>query len=223
MAGTVVDSTGGVLPGVPVIAVNTATGNVFEGISDGSGNFRMSVRAGLYEITAALPGFQTVTVTGVQLLLAQTVDTELMLAPATLEETVTVTGEAPLLDTTASVVGSNIDPAQMAELPINGRNWMDLALLTPGARRNESGGYVQNRQGYSQTNVDGQQTTVNYHSGGDNEQVGFSRDAIQEFQVVANRFDATQGRWRAWWSTRSRSRAPTPFRVARAGISVTTA
>jgi hypothetical protein len=194
LAGTVVDSTGGVLPGVPVIAVNTATGNVFEGISDGSGEFRMSVRAGLYEITAALPGFQTVTLTGVQLLLAQTVDTELMLAPATLEETVTVTGEAPLLDTTASVVGSNIDPAQMAELPINGRNWMDLALLTPGARRNESGGYVQNRQGYSQTNVDGQQTTVNYHSGGDNEQVGFSRDAIQEFQVVANRFDATQGR-----------------------------
>ena len=194
LAGTVVDSTGAVLPGVPVIAVNTATGNVFEGISDGSGEFRMSVRAGLYEITAALPGFQTVTQTGVQLLLAQSLDLELVLAPATLEETITVTGEAPLLDTTASVVGSNINPEQMAELPINGRNWMDLALLTPGARRNESGGFVQNRQGYAQTNVDGQQTTVNYHSGGDDEQVGFSRDAIQEFQVVANRFDATQGR-----------------------------
>ncbi len=82
----------------------------------------------------------------------------------------------------------------MEELPINGRNWMDLALLTPGARRNESGGYVQNRQGYSQTNVDGQQVTTIYHSGGDNEQPQWSRDSIAEFEVVANRFDATQGR-----------------------------
>ena len=194
LTGTVVDSTGGVLPGVPVIAVHTATGNVFEGISDGSGEFRMLIRAGVYEVTAALPGFQTVTITGLQVALGAIVESELMLAPASLEETVTVTGEAPLIDTTASTVGANIDPEQMAELPINGRNWMDLALLTPGARRNESGGFVQNRQGYSQTNVDGQQVTRNYHSGGDNEQAGFSRDAIQEFQVVANRFDATQGR-----------------------------
>jgi len=194
LAGTVVDSTGGVLPGVPVIAIHLATGNVFEGISDGSGQFRMPVRTGVYEVTAALPGFQTVTQTDVNLLLGEIIETTLTLAPATLEETVTVTGEAPLIDTTASTVGANIDPEQMAELPINGRNWMDLALLTPGARRNESGGYVQNRQGYSQTNVDGQQITRNYHSGGDNEQAGFSRDAIQEFQVVANRFDATQGR-----------------------------
>jgi len=194
LAGTVVDSTGGVLPGVPVIAIHLATGNVFEGISDGTGQFRMPVRTGLYEVTAALPGFQTVTQTGVQLLLGEVFEATLTLAPATLQETVTVTGEAPLLDTTASTVGANIDPEQMAELPINGRNWMDLALLTPGARRNESGGYVQNRQGYSQTNIDGQQVTRNYHSGGDNEQAGYSRDAIQEFQVVANRFDATQGR-----------------------------
>jgi hypothetical protein len=194
LAGTVVDSTGGVLPGVPVIAIHLATGNVFESITDGAGEFRMLVRTGTYEVTAALPGFQTVTQTGVQLLLGAIFEATLTLAPATLEETVTVTGEAPLIDTTASTVGANIDPEQMAELPINGRNWMDLALLTPGARRNESGGFVQNRQGYSQTNVDGQQVTRNYHSGGDNEQAGFSRDAIQEFQVVANRFDATVGR-----------------------------
>ena len=194
ITGTVVDTTGGVLPGVPVIAIHLATGNVFESVSDGTGQFRMPVRAGDYEVTAALAGFQTVTQTGLQVLLGTITDTQLELAPATLEETVTVTGEAPLIDTTASTVGANINPEQMAELPINGRNWMDLALLTPGARRNESGGFVQNRQGYSQTNVDGQQVTRNYHSGGDSEQAGFSRDAIQEFQVVANRFDATQGR-----------------------------
>ena len=53
---------------------------------------------------------------------------------------------------------------------------------------------AQFRQGYSQTNVDGQQLTINYHSQTDTEQPGFSRDAIAEFEVVANRFDATQGR-----------------------------
>ena len=116
------------------------------------------------------------------------------MAPSTVQETVTVTGEAPLVDTTSSTVGANIDPRQVQELPLNGRNWMDLTLLAPGARRNEGGGMAQFRQGYSQTNVDGQQLTINYHSQTDTEQPGFSRDAIAEFEVVANRFDATQGR-----------------------------
>jgi hypothetical protein len=194
LTGTVTDTTGGVLPGVTVTAVHEATGNTFEAITEGNGTFRIPVRVGAYRVTALLQGFQTVTRTNVQLLLGQQQNVGLELAPATLQETVTVTGEAPLINTTESVVGANIDPRQMEELPINGRNWMDLALLTPGARRNESGGYVQNRQGYSQTNLDGQQVTTIYHSGGDDEQPGFSRDAIGEFQVVANRFDATQGR-----------------------------
>ncbi len=194
LQGTVTDTTGGVLPGVTVTAVHEATGNTFEAVTEGSGTFRIPVRVGTFRVTAQLQGFQTVTRTGVQLLLGQQLNLGLELAPATLQETVTVTGEAPLIDTTESAVGANIDPRQMEDLPINGRNWMDLALLTPGARRNESGGFVQNRQGYSQTNVDGQQVTTIYHSGGDNEQPQWSRDAIGEFQVVANRFDATQGR-----------------------------
>ena len=156
--------------------------------------YRLAVRVGAYRLTAQLSGFQTVTRTSLQLLLGQQAALNLELAPATLQETVTVTAEAPLLDTAASTVGANIDPRQMQDLPINGRNWMDLALLTPGARRNESGGFVQNRQGYSQTNVDGQQVTTIYHSTPDNEQPQWSRDSIAEFEVVANRFDATQGR-----------------------------
>src|SRR5262245_1993451 len=194
LIGIVTDTTGAVLPGVTVTAVHEATGNTFEAVTDGAGSFRLPVRVGAYRVTAQLQGFQTVTRTNLQLPLGQQANINLELAPATLQETVTVTGEAPLLDTTESTVGANIDPRQMEELPINGRNWMDLALLTPGARRNESGGYVQNRQGYSQTNVDGQQVTTIYHSGGDNEQPQWNRDSIGEFQVVANRFDATQGR-----------------------------
>jgi hypothetical protein len=194
LAGSVKDATGAVLPGVTITAVHEASGNTFETVTDANGTFRLPVRVGGYHITAQLSGFQTLTRTDVELLLGRQVVLSLELSPATIQETVTVTGEAPLIDTSASTVGANIDPQQMAELPINGRNWMDLALLTPGARRNESGGYVQNRQGYSQTNLDGQQVTTIYHSGGDDEQPGFSRDAIAEFQVVANRFDATKGR-----------------------------
>ena len=194
LTGTVTDATGAVLPGATVLAVHEATGNTFESVTDANGAYRLAVRVGVYRVTAQLSGFQTVTQTNIQLLLGQQASVNLELAPATLQETVTVTGEAPLIETASTTISANIDPRQMEELPINGRNWMDLALLTPGARRNESGGYVQNRQGYSQTTVDGQQVTTIYHSGGDNEQPQWSRDAIGEFAVVANRFDATQGR-----------------------------
>src|SRR5215216_4665607 len=194
ITGTVTDTSGGVLPGVTITVIHEDTGNIFEAVSDAQGQFRIPVRVGAHRLTAGLSGFQTVTRTGLQLLLNQTLAVTLQLGPATLTETVTVTGEAPLVDTKESTVGANIDPRQVQDLPINGRNWMDLTLLAPGARRNEGGGYVQNRQGYSQTNVDGQQITTNYHSTPDSEQPQISRDAIAEFQGVANRFDATQGR-----------------------------
>jgi hypothetical protein len=94
--------------------------------------------------------------------------------------------------TTSSTLSGNIDPRQMQELPLNGRNWMDLALLAPGSRPNE-GGIPDNRQGYSQINLDGQAVTQLKASTGD-AQPKFSRDAIAEFELITNRFDATQGR-----------------------------
>ncbi len=191
--GSVTDSTGAVLPGVTITAVNEASGNTFTAVTDERGDFRLPVRVGTYRITSELSGFTTVNRT-LQILIGQDVAVNVQMAPSTVQETVTVTGEAPLVDTTTSTVGANIDPRQVEALPLNGRNWMDLTLLAPGARRNEGGGMAQFRQGYSQTNVDGQQLTINYHSQTDTEQPGFSRDAIAEFEVVANRFDATQGR-----------------------------
>ncbi len=197
MTGTATDSTGGVLPGVTVTATNIESGNTFVAVSDERGNFRLPVRIGNYRITAELTGFTTVN-RSLQMLVGQTTVVSFQMAPSSLQESVTVTGEAPLVDTTTSTVGSNIDPRQMSELPLNGRNWMDLSLMAPGARRNESGagggGLVENRQGYAQTKVDGQEVTILYHSATDAEQPGFSRDAIAEFEVIANRFDATQGR-----------------------------
>jgi hypothetical protein len=193
MSGTVTDSGGGVVPGVTVTATNIESGNTFVAVSDERGNFRLPVRIGNYRVTAELTGFSVVN-RNLQMLVGQTAVLDFQLAPSVLQETVTVTGEAPLVNTTTSTVGSNIDPRQMSELPLNGRNWMDLSLLAPGARRNETVGLVQNRQGYASTKVDGQEVTTIYHSSPDAEQPGFNRDAIAEFEVIANRFDATQGR-----------------------------
>ena len=159
ITGTVTDSSGGVLPGVTIIIVHEETGNTFEGVTDAQGQFRIPVRVGAHRLTASLSGFQTVTRTGLQLLLNQTLAVPLQLGPATLTETVTVTGEAPLVDTKESTVGANIDPRQVQDLPINGRNWMDLTLLAPGSRTNSATEIPYDRQGYFQINVDGQQVT----------------------------------------------------------------
>src|SRR6266508_4914039 len=186
LTGAVTDTTGGVLPGVIIRATNQDTGNSFEAITDATGVFRIAARIGVYRLTAELSGFSTVNKTGVQLLVGQTVTVPLQMAPATLSESVTVTGESPLIDTTNSTLGANIDPKQMQELPLNGRNWMDLALLAPGSRQNSSEGVPQLRQGYSQINVDGQQVT-NLIASTDTNQPRYSRDAIAEFQVITNR------------------------------------
>src|SRR6266566_4521757 len=191
--GTVTDSTGAVVPGVTVTATNIESGNTFVAVTDERGDFRLPVRVGNYRIKAELAGFATVN-RSIQVLVGQTVVVNIQMEPSTVAETVTVTGESPLVDTTTSKVGGNIDPRQMQELPLNGRNWMDLSLLAPGARRNEAVGLVQNRQGYAQTQVDGQDVTINYHSSPDSEQTSFNKDAIGEFEVIANRFDASQGR-----------------------------
>ena len=196
--GTVSDNTGGVLPGVVVRAVHLATGNSFEAVTDGTGAFNLSVRIGAYEIMAELPGFTTLVQTGLVLQVGQEVTVNLELALSTLEETVTVTGEAPLIDVTSSTLGAVVDSAQMQELPLNGRNWMDLTMLAPGSRLNDSsdgrpvGREVSRGDGNFQINLDGQGVTQ--YSAPTFGQARFSRDSIAEFEFIANRFDATQGR-----------------------------
>jgi hypothetical protein len=194
LSGTIADSTGGVLPGVTVTSTHTATGNTFLAVTDERGGFRIPVRVGLHKITAELPGFGTVT-RDIELLIGQTAVVNLQMAPSSVQESVTVTGEAPLIDTTNSSLGTNVDPRQMQELPVNGRNWMDLTLLAPGSRANSVAETPINSTGSNipfQLNLDGQQVTnqVALSFG----QPRFSRDAIGEFEFVSNRFDASQGR-----------------------------
>ena len=84
LTGTITDSTGAVLPGVTVVAINEATGNRFEAVTDDRGIYRVPVRVGGYRITAELQGFATVTRAGVQLLVGQTAAINMQMAPSTL-------------------------------------------------------------------------------------------------------------------------------------------
>ena len=114
IGGTVTDSTGAVLPGATIVAVHEVTGNTFEAVTDGRGGYRIPVRVGVYQITAQLSGFTSVARDGLQLLVGQTAVINLQMSPGTLTEAVTVTGQSPLLETTTSSLGGNIDPKQVA-------------------------------------------------------------------------------------------------------------
>jgi carboxypeptidase family protein/TonB-dependent receptor-like protein len=196
LGGTVVDSTGGVLPGATLTAIHEASGNTFEGVTDERGVYRISARAGVYRLTVTMPRFGSITRQGIEILVGQQVAINFELAPSTVSETITVTGDAPLLDLTSSSMGGNVDPRQTQELPINGRDWLVLTMAAPGMRANATdlgptpGERMGNRE--FQLNLDGQEVSV--AQGGSRGQPRFSRDAIAEFQFLSSRFDATQGR-----------------------------
>ena len=196
LTGTVTDSTSGVLPGVTVTALLEATGNTFVAITDERGTYRMPARVGIYRITAELQGFTTIVRQAVQVLVGQTLVVNLEMAPSTIEETITVNAEAPLLKVDSSSLGGNIDPRQVQEMPVQGRDWGALLLLAPGSRTtsdnpNRINSRNSDRIREFQANIDGQQFQNTMGGGG---QPTFSQEMIAEFQFISNRFDATQGR-----------------------------
>jgi hypothetical protein len=206
LSGLVTDTTEAVMPGVTITALLIETGNTFVGVSDATGQYRIAaMRPGVYRITAELSGFATVVRNDVELLVGQAALYDVKMALATVAETVTVSGLAPLIDTTQSELGGNVDTRQMQALPVNGRNWMQLTMLAPGSRANDvgdaptglggtTGGTGQRADpGYFQLVLDGQQVTF-AHAQANYGQPKFARDAIGEFQFLTSRFDATMGR-----------------------------
>ena len=149
---------------------------------------------GTYNLTADLPGFATVVLTDIELLVGQNATLDFTMGLATVQETITVTGEAPLIDFQQADVGGNVDRRQMDMIPISGRNWMELTMLVKGVTNNTVG----NTPGIDQLsrfqlNLDGQEITqqTSVTSFG---QPGMSRDAIAEYEVITDMFDVTQGR-----------------------------
>jgi hypothetical protein len=194
VTGTVADETKATLPGATVTATLVDTGRVFTAVTDERGEYRLrGLPAGRYQLKAELSGFSTVVIDGIELLVGQNRDMPLSLKVASLAETLTVTAESPLVDISSTQVAGNVDRRQMEELPLQGRNWMELAMQVKGITANavDTTPGVRDRQ--FQLNLDGQEITQQVAGSGFG-QPKFSREAIAEFQVVTNLFDITQGR-----------------------------
>jgi hypothetical protein len=195
ISGALTDQTGGVIADAKV-SVTLKGGSSLAMLSNKQGVFQFpSVQAGDYLVRAEAPGFGAAE-KSVTLLVGQSVVLDMQLRPASVSASVEVKEEAESVATTSSAVSGNIDPKQMRDVPVNGRNWLTLALMVPGITKNDvdSNSPIGGADGGKfQINVDGQQLTQN-NSGSSNGQPRFSQDAIAEFQIITNRFDATQGR-----------------------------
>ncbi len=134
ISGTIADETGALLPGVEVTVTNLDTGISRSVLSNDEGSYiALDVSLGNYEIEASLPGFQTAVRTGIQLTLGREAVVQMILRVGEIAERVTVTGEAPLVETTQSVLADLVEQRTITELPLNGRSFTDLALLQAGA------------------------------------------------------------------------------------------
>jgi carboxypeptidase family protein len=192
--GTISDATKALLPGATVTATNVANGTIASGVSDERGEYRLlNLTPGRYKLQAELSGFTTVVIPEIELLVGQTATVPFSLSLASVSETLTVTGEAPLVNTASSQVAGNVNPRQMDAIPLQGRNWLELAKLVKGITANDISNNPGVAEDFFQLNLDGQQVTQKI-AGSSFGQPRFSRDSIAEFQIVTNLFEITQGR-----------------------------
>ena len=132
LSGRVEDPEGASLPGVTVTARNNDTGLDRVVVTGSDGTFTLpSLPIGLYTVTAELSGFATVTIEEVRLNVATTRSLEIEMSSASVEEQITVVDEAPLVQTTPSI-GTVVSEEQLENLPLNGRQFANLAILAPG-------------------------------------------------------------------------------------------
>lgn len=193
LRGSVVDEQGAGVPGTTVTATHLETGSVRATVTSENGAYLMpALQVGAYTIKAELVGFTTVVREGLRLSVGESATVAFTLKVAILEETITVAGATPLLDTKTSGVSGRIEPRQVENLPLNGRDWLGLVALVPGARGNP--GAIQagsSGSDMAKYNVDGVDIT-NQCCGSSNQ--GYSQENVAEFVVLTNRFDAEHGR-----------------------------
>jgi hypothetical protein len=207
MTGTVRDATGAVLSRAAVIATNIRTNIVNTAVTDESGFYTIpSLRPGEYTVSAESPGFSKAVRTGVTLQVAQVAQIDVTLQPGAVSETVEVVSATPLLDTQTSSRGLVIDQRQIVELPLNGRDYIQLALLAPGVQSGTPRLASVNFKGV--LNVNGNRTfnnvflldgvdNISYSNSfrGENVQlVQPSIEALQEFKIQTNAYSAEYGR-----------------------------
>ncbi len=201
VGGTVKDDTGGTLPGATVTVTNRNTGALQNFVTGPEGNYRaVNLQPGPYEIAVELTGFGAQR-KGIQLLVGidETVDFALKLA--SLSESVSVVGEAPLVEVTKAAPSSVVNGEQLASLPVLDRNFLVVAQIMPGAApmsnlavtsrfvSTKFGGVADQRNGFT-TILDG--GSVDDATWG-SPVINMAQDAVQEFKVYRNQFDAQYG------------------------------
>jgi Carboxypeptidase regulatory-like domain/TonB-dependent Receptor Plug Domain len=206
--GTVRDASGAVVPSATVKLRNIATGIEVSAATDNDGSYQfLNVKIGTYQISAEMQGFAKAIADNVQVTVNARQRVDLALRAGQVTETVIISDTAPLLETESSDRGQVINKEQIVNLPLNGRNYADLALLSPGVRRSVLSAQEAGTRDAS-FNVNGLRSSLNNfvmdgvdnnsygtsNQGFSNQVVQASPDAVQEFKVQTNNFSAEFGR-----------------------------
>ena len=209
IVGTLTDPAGARVAGAEVTITNLAANQSTKVATDEEGNFAARLlKIGTYSITAVKQGFQKTVASGIDVGVNQTVRVDLALKVGSAAETVEVTEAAPLLQTETSSLGTLETQKRISDLPLNGRNFIQLAYLGPGANggqtaTNVSGGVFENERANEAISVNGLRVSNNNFllNGVDNNEFGLggtivlpAPDAIQEFRTEENSMSAEFGR-----------------------------
>ena len=211
--GRVTDSQKAVVPGATILIENVDTGFSRTVLANEEGRYEArSLPLGSYSVTSQLEGFQKVVRKGITLSVGSEVVVDFELTPGAVEQLVEVTAEAPAIETTTATVSGLVNREQIAELPLNGRSYEQLALLSPGTLVNRSGlsvnGTGSPNSGYGArlsvnggrpdanlTLLDG--TNINNNSQNSNAGAAgltLGAEAIREFRVLTHNYSAEYGR-----------------------------
>jgi len=205
ISGTVKDSTGAVVPGADVTATNQATGVSRGTVTNDAGFYSLpNLLIGTYTITAALTGFKKTEIKEVKLDVAQDRVVDITLTVGQITEIVEVTSAPPLVELRSGEVSNLVEEKQMTELPLNGRSFVQLTLLVPGASiKNDANTRNTGLLAGVDISVNGNASTANLWlvDGADNVDRGSNRtilvypsvDSIAEFRVSRNSFGPEAG------------------------------
>lgn len=204
--GTVMDPSGGSVAGAHVSAKNTATSFERSATTDSSGYYRIDLLpAGSYTVSVEKAGFKRQVLTGITLQMDQDARIDVSMQLGEVTQQIEVTSAPPLADTTTATIGDVIENRRITTLPLNGRNFQQLALLTAGTASGQQGGtqdffgtaagsigFVVNGGRDDQNNflVDGINVIDHYFN---SLTLTPSIDAIQEFKVLQNSYSAEAG------------------------------
>ncbi|MGA8620294.1 MAG: carboxypeptidase regulatory-like domain-containing protein [Candidatus Sulfotelmatobacter sp.] len=209
IVGTVADPTGARISNAQITITNRETSQPVHLTTDDEGNYHANLlKIGAYSVSATKQGFERTVQASVEVAVNQSVRVDLVLKLGAASETVEVTGAAPLLQTESSSLGTIETERRISDLPLNGRNFIQLAYLGPGANggqtgTNVSGNVFENERADEAISVNGLRVSNNNFllNGVDNNEFGLGGvvvlpppDAIQEFKTEENSMSAEFGR-----------------------------